>query len=155
MSALVMATIGCATGPFDSVASRFKYRIPFDVNSVQSPGADRVEVSELWGTRSKIEVGGDYLVVGTYSLQSLKQGRVCFYLTADGWDNSGSDTDLLRIDAAQGQGSFALVHSMPGPGDLHVSLSGWRDGDSIRVANVYLKNHEPRAGESAPNGRAP
>jgi len=154
-AAWVSVAAGCATGPFDSVASRFKYRVPFEIAPAQVADADQVEITELWGTRPKIEVGGEYLVVGRYRLRSLDQGRVCFQLTANNWNNTGSDTDLLRADASRGEGSFALVHSMPGPGDFHVSLSAWKGGESIRLVNLYLKNSESRAGETATPGRAP
>ena len=155
LAGLALSCGACASGPFDGVASRFKYRVPFEIGQKQAEGGDQIEITELWGTRPQIEVGGDYLVVGTYSLESLDEASVCFYLTALNWDNTGPDTDLLRTTVGKGSGTFALVHSMQGPGFFHVSMSGTRAGEDVRVSNVYFGRGDNLLRESTASGRAP
>lgn len=145
----------CASTPFDAVASKFKYRVPFETGQTQAGSSDRLVVSELWGTRPQLEVGGEYLVVGTYSLESLENASICFYLTALNWDNSGPDLDLQRTTVHKGTGAFALVHSMNGPGYFHVSMSGERASEYVRVANVYFGTDDNLLREESASQRAP
>jgi hypothetical protein len=136
VAALGLAVVGCVSSPFAPVESRFRYRIPFEVGRTEFVGDDRLEVREVWGTRPRIEIGGDYLVLGRYHLDSAQRGRVVLYETTSNWTLDGADTDLLSWSAVRGDGEFALVHSMPGPGELHVSLLTHED--ATRVANVYF-----------------
>ena len=116
---------GCAASrPVDDVASRFKHRVPVEMGEYQTNGIDRIEVVELWGTRPQIEIGGEYVVVGRYSLQSEDAGRVTFFLTSTGWNNSGPIMDLQQAAVKRGTGTFTLQHKMEGPGTLHVTLYG-------------------------------
>lgn len=149
MRALMLAAVlaGCAAAPkapHDSIAARFKYRVPFERGKEEATAKDRVEVLELWGTRPEIEIGGEYLVVGRYTLGSADEGRVFFYQTANGWNNSGPVMDLQQAVARRGTGTFVLHHEMAGPGWFHVNLYGdWKEvadlyfgkGDTLLVAN--------------------
>lgn len=145
----------CASSPFEAVGSRFQYRVPFTVAESQMTSDDRIEITELWGTRPQIEVGGEYLVVGRYSLRSLEMACVALYLTADNWQNSGPDMDLQRTTVKKGEDTFALVHSMRGPGQFHVSMFSFDVADSVRVANVYFENGEKQPSSAKAPGRAP
>ncbi|MBI1851069.1 MAG: hypothetical protein HYR85_12065 [Planctomycetes bacterium] len=133
--AVILAT-GCAASPFDRVASRFRYRVPFEIGYTQFVEGNCLEVTELWGTRPTIEVGGDYLVVGRCRLESSDRGRVTFYETAE--HSIGPDTDLLNGEVNRGNGGFALVHSMPEPGWFHISLYRLDGVEPTRLANVYF-----------------
>jgi hypothetical protein len=128
---------GCASAPHtpqDEIAARFKYRVPFETGRAETTGADHVEVLELWGTRPAIEVGGEYLVVGRYTLESEEQGQVCFYLTANNWNNTGPNMDLQWAPVRRGTGRFVLQHKMHGPGWFHVNLYG----QSEELADLYF-----------------
>jgi hypothetical protein len=129
--------------------------VPFKVADPRAPRDDRIEITELWGTRPLIEVGGEYLVVGRYTLQSLEEARVVFNLTAENWPNSGPDMDLQRTTVEKGEGTFALVQSMRGPGRFHVSMNSFGGADSITVANVYFENREVRPRGAKAPGRTP
>jgi hypothetical protein len=134
---LASALVGCvAPRPPDEIAARFQYRVPFDAGTVEATAGNSVEVTEVWGTRKKIEIGGEYVVVGHYMLQSVSQGRLFFWLTADNWDNSGPTMDLQRTNARPGTGRFVLQHKMEGPGRFHVRLYD----DTKGVADMYFHN---------------
>ncbi len=150
-----VAVTGCATSPFYDVAAQFKYRVPVEIGRSEVADGNAIEIQEVWGTRPLIEVGGEYLVRGRYRLKAFKKGVVFLYQIADGWKNSGSDTDLLCVKVREGEGTFTLLHSFPGPGFLHVSLHGVHDDQLERVVNVYFGTgktvlHAEPAGGSAP-----
>ena len=139
LSVAVFAFVaGCASSPFDPVASRFRHRIPFEIGQTEFDGTNHIDIVELWGTRPKIEVGGDYLVVCRYRLESGDHGRVRFYETTSNWVLGGADTDLLSSRVERGTGEITLVHSMAGPGWFHVELSAEGDRHGVTVANVYF-----------------
>jgi RNA polymerase sigma factor (sigma-70 family) len=134
-----------------AIAALFKYRVPFEVGWSESSGGGRIEIAEVWGTRPKIEVGGQYLVRGKYVLTSGGRGRLYFHLTGQineteavrvgdrlipQWNNTGADLDLQRSDVRKGQGTFTLVHGMAGPGWFHLHLVKADKYETI--ANVYF-----------------
>jgi hypothetical protein len=134
-----------------AIATMFKYRVPFEVGWSESSGGGRIEIAEVWGTRPKIEVGGQYLVRGRYVLTSGERGRLYFHLTGQinetadprvgdrsipQWNNTGADLDMQRTDVHKGEGAFTLVHGMTGPGWFHLHLV---KGDKHEtIANVYF-----------------
>jgi len=147
---------GCASSPFEAVVSRLAYRVPFDVGQTQVGEGDRIEITELWGTRPQIEIGGDYLVVGTYSLRTFDEARLSFFMTALDWDNSGTVMDLQSLTVKKGSGTFAFLHGMPGPGYFHVSMSAERRaGEYAQVADVYFGTGDNLLPEQAAAGHAP
>jgi hypothetical protein len=137
----VLAAAGCATAPrppHDAIAERFKHRVEFERGKEESTARDRLEVLELWGTRPEISIGGEYLVVGRYTLGSADSGRVYFYMTGNNWDNSGPVMDLQQADVRRGTGTFVLQHRMRGPGWFHVNLYG----GGKEVADLYFGKDE-------------
>ena len=44
---LVSLAAGCASSPFDAVASRFKYRIPFETGSTEFASGNHIEVTAV------------------------------------------------------------------------------------------------------------
>ena len=137
---LVGMLIGCATTtrPAEEIASRFQYKISVERGVPDATDGNQIEVVEVWGTRPKIEVGGEYVVMGRYTLAARADkkanGSVTFFLTASNWNNSGPVMDLQRSQVNTGEGTFVLQHKLEGPGRLHVSLHDAKD----RVANLYF-----------------
>ncbi len=159
--AMALGAIGCAAAPhapYDSIAARFRYKLDFERGKEESTPKDRVDVLELWGTRPEIEIGGEYLVVGRYTLGSEEQGRVYFYMTGNNWDNSGPTLDLQVAEVRRGTGTFVLLHRMDGPGWFHVNLYGanrevadlyFGKGDTL-----YVADPEGAGGPPTVSGRA-
>jgi len=149
--ALVLAAAGCATAPgapYDSIAKQFRYKLDFDRGQELSTPTDRVEILEVWGTRPEIEIGGEYMVVGRYTLGSADEGKIYFWMTANDWDNSGPNMDLQEAEARRGTGTFVLQHAMEGPGWFHVNLYG----NGKEVADLYFGKGEtlyPKEAEGA------
>jgi hypothetical protein len=119
------------------LASRFKYRVPFETGSRESRDGGRIEIREVWGTRPRIEIGGQYLVRGRYVLPPGERGKLYFYLTAEGARDQGADLDLQTTSADGPEGEFTLVHGMAGAGYFHLVLAD-SERYSRAFANVYF-----------------
>ncbi len=120
------------------LADRFKYRVPFETGFTQFAEGGRIEIREVWGTRPRIEEGGQYLVRGKYVLPPGKRGKLYFYATATGaWGGVTTTLDLQTVSVEKQQGDFAVVHGMSGPGWFHLYLASPEDY-SHYFANVYF-----------------
>jgi hypothetical protein len=134
---LLGAVAACASAPrppYDQIAARFRHKVPFERGKREATATDSVDVLEVWGTRPRIEIGGEYVVVGRYTLESEPQGRVFFYMTGNNWDNSGPTMDLQQAEVRRGTGTFVLQSKMDGPGWFHVNLYG----GNREVADLYF-----------------
>jgi RNA polymerase sigma factor (sigma-70 family) len=123
--------------------NRFKYRIPFETGYKEYKEGGHVEIREVWGTRPRIEVGGQYLVRGKYVLPPGEHGTLYFYETADGaWGQTPTaDLDLQRVRLTKERGDFELMHGMAGPGYFHLYLAA-PERYSRSFANVYFGTGE-------------
>jgi RNA polymerase sigma factor (sigma-70 family) len=121
------------------LADRFKYRIPFETGAEETKEGGRIEIQEVWGTRPRIEVGGQYLVRGRYVLPPGERGTLYFYETAEGaWGQTPTATmDLQYTNLDKEKGEFTLMHGMAGPGYFHLYLAS-PERYSRYFANVYF-----------------
>jgi RNA polymerase sigma factor (sigma-70 family) len=116
----------------------FKHRVTFEAGYTESNEGGRIEIREVWGTRPKIEVGGQYLVRGKYVLPKGERGKLYFYETAEGASNQTTATlDLQATVVDKQEGEFTLVHGMAGPGYFHLYLAD-PERYSRYFANVYF-----------------
>jgi hypothetical protein len=122
-----------------SLADLFKYRVAFEIGSTESREGGRIEIKEVWGTRPRIEEGGQYLVRGKYVLPPGKRGTLYFYETATGnWGSTPTATmDLQYTTLNKEKGEFTLMHGMAGPGYFHLILTD-PERYSEWFANVYF-----------------
>jgi RNA polymerase sigma factor (sigma-70 family) len=133
------AGAGEKAGPSARVlASRFPYRVPVEIGWTQTRDGGRIEILEVWGTRPRIEIGGQYLVHGKYTLPSRERGRLYFHRTSTGSDGTSTDLDLQWAPVQKGQGEFTLLHGMSGPGYFHLHLVGPDEQQYDTLANVYF-----------------
>jgi RNA polymerase sigma factor (sigma-70 family) len=121
------------------LANRLKYRIPFETGYTETNEGGRIEIQEVWGSRPRIEVGGQYLVRGKYVLPPRERGALYFYETAEGdWGLTPSATmDLQSTTQDKETGEFTLLHGMAGPGYFHLYLAS-PERYSRTFANVYF-----------------
>src|SRR5262249_19479558 len=99
--------------PDISLAQLFKHKVPFEIGVTESKDGGRIEIREVWGTRPRIEVGGQYLVRGKYRLPPGERGKLYFYATATGdWAGVSSTLDLQSTELDKQEGEFTLVHGM-------------------------------------------
>jgi RNA polymerase sigma factor (sigma-70 family) len=121
-----------------SLSSLFKYRVPFEIGRTESHEGGRIEIHEVWGTRPRIEVGGQYVVRGKYVLPPGARGKLHFYATAGGaWGAITTTLDLQSVAVDKREGEFTLVHGMLGPGSFHLILTD-AERYSRCFADVYF-----------------
>ena len=120
----------------DDLASRFQYRVPLEIGKTWSAGADRLTITEIWGTRPRVEVGGCYLVRGTCELASADSGEVFFHVK--GPSNVGGDLDVQKAAVRRGRGTFSVMHTLTKDGFCHVSLFTRNGSDYVPAADVYF-----------------
>ena len=128
-----------SAGDAPDLAKRFKYRVPFELGYTEAKEGGRLDIREVWGTRPKIEIGGQYLVRGKYVLPPGAKGKIYFYVTATGdWGREPTATlDLQAVSVEKQEGEFTLVHGMAGPGYFHLYLAD-PERYSRTFANVYF-----------------
>jgi hypothetical protein len=127
-------------GGAPSLADLFKYRVRFETGSTESYEGGRIDIREVWGTRPRIEVGGQYLVRGKYVMPPGARGKLYFYATAGGaWGAIPTTLDLQSVAVDKPEGEFTLMHSMLGPGHFHLILTD-AERYSRCFANVYFGN---------------
>jgi RNA polymerase sigma factor (sigma-70 family) len=120
------------------LANRFKYRVPFEIGYTESTEGGRIQIREVWGTRPRIDIGGQYLVRGNYVLPPGARGKLYFYATATGaWGAITTTLDLQSTTVDKQESEFALVHGMSGPGNFHLVLAD-PERYSRCFANVYF-----------------
>ncbi len=111
-----------------ALVSRFKYKVPIELGQSEFKEGGRIEIEEVWGTRPKIEIGGQYLVKGKYVLPPGQRGKLYFYETATGnWGLPMPDVDLQTSTFDKDTGEFTLLHEMRGPGYFHLYLAAARE----------------------------
>jgi RNA polymerase sigma factor (sigma-70 family) len=123
--------------PLQAIARRFAYRVPFETGFKEASDGNAIEILEVWGTRPRIEVGGQYLVHGKYTLRAHEAGKLYFYRTETEANSGPTPTyDLQQMSVPKGQGEFTLLHGMGGAGFLHVILTPAER--YVPLANVYF-----------------
>lgn len=121
-----------------ALAMRFKYRVPIEIGLSEFKEGGRLDILEVWGTRPKIEIGGQYLVRGRYKLPPGQHGKIYFYATAGGtWGAIGTTLDSQMTEVGEPEGEFTLVHGMLGDGYFHLVLAD-PERYSRMFANVYF-----------------
>jgi RNA polymerase sigma factor (sigma-70 family) len=129
---------GDSTRAVHGLAERFVYRVPIELGETEFKEGGRLDIVEIWGTRPRIEIGGQYLVRGKYKLPPGQRGRIYFYATAGGaWGAIGTTLDLQSIAVDKQEGEFTLVHGMLGEGNFHLVLAD-PERYSRMFANVYF-----------------
>jgi hypothetical protein len=120
------------------LVSRLKHRVAFELGYTEFKEGGRIDIKEIWGTRPRIEEGGQYLVRGKYELPPGERATLYFYATATegGWGQT-STLDLQYIALDKEKGEFELLHGMAGPGSFHLYLAH-PERYSRTFANVYF-----------------
>jgi RNA polymerase sigma factor (sigma-70 family) len=117
----------------------FPFRVLIELGAAEYHEGGKLEILEVWGTRPRIEVGGQYLVRGKYKLPpGEKRGKIYFYATAGGaWGGITTTLDLQSTAVYKPEGEFTLVHGMLGEGKFHLVLAD-PERYSRPFANVYF-----------------
>jgi Biopolymer transport protein ExbD/TolR len=119
------------------------------------PG-DSIVVSSVKSDRKNIEVGGTYLVEGSYVLSSMDSAGLSLSVTAQSPDSPGAVAPVQpaeKMTVHRGNGRFRLRATMRYPGSFHVSFNPPGGGSSR--GTVYFSKVGAPAPETPNPGEAP
>jgi len=108
-----------ATVPPDT---KFTHTVPFEIGEDTVVVGDRIQITEVLGTRDRFEQGGMYLVRGEYTLSSADEASLGFSVTAtrkgEGCTRGNGRRGSQRIK--RGVGTFELAAPVLYDGHPHV-----------------------------------
>jgi len=117
-------------------ASGYPHSVSFVSNTPHwgqfQPG-DRIVITSVRGDREGFEVGGRYLVEGTYVLASMDSATLSVSITVPTAASPGARSPIPTGESmmvVRGSGHFALPATMRYPGRFHVSFNPLKGGQS-------------------------
>jgi hypothetical protein len=116
-----MALIATANGN-GADETEFPYLIQADQGATDFAPGDNIVITSFRGDRPHIEVGGHYMLEGTYTLGSADKADLAFYSTSRGPSGSTPVADAQHVNITAGSGNFRLKKTMTDDGWLHVSF---------------------------------
>jgi hypothetical protein len=117
---------------------------------------NRLEITEVRGTKPNFELGNRYLVRGKYKFASASRGKLAFYVTATGLDGFTSGEEAGQSCAVErGEGEFTLSRYFECEGEPHISFYDERganvggayfsDGTLTKPARTEASDEQPLA----------
>lgn len=131
---LMLAAFAVLTAPWkvsaDSAvaAEAFPHAIPFESGAAEFAPGDAIAIRSVRGDRPGFELGGRYVVEGTYTLASAPEARIGFSVTTRGRSGKTAvEKEEWRL-VKRGTGTFRLVKTYTKEGWPHISY--WVNGTS-------------------------
>lgn len=124
------------TAEIPDTASDYPHSVSFVSNTPRwgqfQPG-DRIVITSVRGDRERFEVGGHYLVEGTYTLASMDSATLSVSITVPTATSPGARSPIptgesMRV--VRGSGRFTLPATLRYPGRFHVSFNPLKGGQS-------------------------
>jgi hypothetical protein len=106
----------------------YPYVIRLALGATEFAAGDSIVITSLRGDRPHIELGGNYLVEGSYNLASADSADLAFYSTSRGPSGSTPVMASQHTNIMRGSGLFQLKKTLNDDGWLHVSF--YVDGHS-------------------------
>jgi hypothetical protein len=121
-------------------ARDFPYAIPVELGAVEFAPGDRLEIMSLRGNRPHLEIGGRYLLEGTYTLESTESGTLGWRITSRGSGTPQAVGAEETINVTRGSGSFRLIKVFQADGWPHLSfyVKNPARGVSTSAGGVYF-----------------
>ncbi len=114
-----------------SDADLFPYTIPVTLGAAEFAPGDGIVIASLRGDRPHLEIGGRYLLEGTYTLASLDSANLSCSITTRG-PGSPTPTQESANDAVRrGTGKFRLIKTFVNDGWPHVSFYNSRSQGGV------------------------
>jgi len=104
-------------------ATEFPYSIAVEVGAIEFAPGDGIVIAFLRGNRQHLEIGGRYLLEGTYTLSSEEKAKIGWSITTRGPSaptpvGAGENAVVTR-----GAGTFRLIKTFLSDGWPHVSFN--------------------------------
>lgn len=102
--------------------TEFPYFIQAELGATEFAPGDNIVITSVRGDRQHIEVGGHYLLEGSYTLGSAESADLAWYSTSRGPSGSTPVSEDQHVKIIAGPGNFRLKKTMVDDGWLHVSF---------------------------------
>jgi hypothetical protein len=115
--------------------TQFPYTLEFELGRSDLRARDEIVIKEVLGTRPQFEVGGIYLVRGTYVLDSVDEARLSFTVTATRAGEGctgGNPRGALKV--RRGKGTFEVASPIAYAGYPHI----WFRTGNTSAGGVYF-----------------
>jgi hypothetical protein len=111
---------------------------------------DKIVITSIRGNRPHIELGGSYLIEGTYTLASMENAELLISATATSRDSPGAISpvhpeEVTRV--SRGMGRFSLMATMRYVGRFHVSFNPMGGGKSH--GTIYFEETPPGSAKTS------
>ena len=127
--ALAMISALCLQGAIVSAQAEekapeaeFPYVIQPELGSIEFAPGDRIVITSIRGNREHIERGGRYLLNGSYTLASVEEADLCWFITTRGPSGATPITDEQHVVLAKGSGIFHLEKDVSDDGWMHITF---------------------------------
>ncbi len=102
-----------ALDPIPKSPEGYAFGVVYQLGDANLRNGDEIEITDVRGTRSKIEPGGAYRVRGRYTLASRDRARIAFFTTAKS-SSAGSSPVLPQQvqEVVRGSGTFELAEQI-------------------------------------------
>jgi hypothetical protein len=136
-------------GTNEMADGQFPYVIPVEFGAKRFHPGDQITITSVRGDRKHIEVGGSYLVEGTYTLTSVDHAQLALFCTSRGPSGPTPIQDGQTAEITEGTGKFRLHETKPFDGWLHVSIysKGSHSHDAVYFGEKGKENTIMRMGE--------
>jgi len=118
----VIITLNATAGGNPADEAEFPYLIQADLGATEFAPGDNIVLTSFRGDRQHIEVGGHYLLDGSYTLGSADSADLAWYSTSRGPSGSTPVASEQHTKITAGSGNFRLKKTMTDDGWLHVSF---------------------------------
>jgi len=138
-ASVLHATSQLVTGAEVDLEQHFSEIIQYELGASGFSAGDQITITSVRGDRTHIELGGSYLVEGSYTLASADSADLALYCTTRGPSGPTPVQESQRIKITRGTGGFHLYETNVPDGWLHVSF--YPDNSKLH-GGVYIGEKE-------------
>jgi hypothetical protein len=130
------ALVSPAAAASPAKASPTRHELAFQIGGRGFLDGDDITITTFEGDRPRFEVGGTYMVRGTYRLASAAERSLAVYVTS-GKLVGGGRLPANAVTVRRGEGEFALSFSLEAMGYPHVTFYSTK-APRTSVGGVYF-----------------
>src|SRR5262249_35556192 len=113
---------GLAAAHAGAEATEFPNAIQPELGATEFAPGDQITITSFRGDRPHLEVGGSFLLEGTYTLASAEEADLAWFSTSRGPSGGGPISHEQHVKVSKGSGTFHLKKTLAQDGWLHISF---------------------------------
>ena len=112
----------------EAAETTYPYVIEVEPGAIEFAPGDRIVITAMRGDRQHLELGGRYLLEGSYTLDSAASADLAWFVTSRVPSGGTPIADEEHMNISRGSGTFRLKKTVHHDGWLHISF--YVDGKS-------------------------